>query len=353
MTTIIQLENISKKYGNLTALESINLDVQEGEVLSFLGPNGSGKTTLLKIMAGINKPASGQIRFKDVVVNESNTHQLRSKTTMVFQKTVLFSVSVYENIAYGLKLRGLSKTETERKIRDALTQVRLEGYEKRHAKKLSGGEQQRVAVARALALEPEVLLLDEPTANIDPKNVSIIEDTLARVNKQRRTTLVIATHNMFQAETLANRAALLLEGRIAKVGTPQDIFALPPKFLADYARLENVFSGTSVVNEEGTSTIDVGLGLRIEAAFQKDGNISVHIRPEDIILSVQPIVSSARNTFVGRITEIFDLGSLVKLKIDAGKDFTAQITKRSFNEMQLNLNSTVFIAFKASAIQII
>jgi len=353
MKPLVILQSVSKTYRDITALDKVNLEILEGEVLSLLGPNGSGKTTLLKIMAGIEKPTSGEMRFKDASVNEINTAQLRLKTTMVFQKTTLFSANVYQNIAYGLKIRGLSKMETRGKVKEVLTKVRLEGYEKRQAKKLSGGEQQRVALARALVLEPELLLLDEPTANIDPKNVSIIEDALAWVNKQERTTLVIATHNMFQAETLANRAALLLEGRIAKVGTPQDILSLPPKLLANYARLENIFSGISRVNEGGTSTIDVGQGQRIEAAFQKDGNISVHIRPEDIILSIQPIVSSARNTFVGRITEIFDLGSSVKLKINAGKDFTAQITKRSFNEMGLNLNSKVFIAFKASAIQTI
>jgi len=165
--------------------------------------------------------------------------------------------------------------------------------------------------------------------------------------------LVIDTHNMFQAEALANRAALLLGGRIVKVGLPQEIFRSPPRLLEEYARLENVFSGTSRVTGEGTTIIDIGQGLQIEAAFQKGGNISVHIRPEDIILSVRPIVSSARNTFEGRITEISDLDTLVKLKIYAGKYFTAQVTKRSFNEMQVNMDSKVFLAFKASAVKII
>jgi tungstate transport system ATP-binding protein len=351
--TVIELENISKVFGNLTALGNINLNIQEGEVFSLLGPNGSGKTTLLRIMAGLEKPTSGEIRFKGMKVNQGNTNETRLKITMAFQKTTLFNTSVHKNITYGLRLRGHSKRETDEKVIEVLRIVQLEGYEKRPAKKLSGGEQQRVALARALVLDTEVLLLDEPTANIDPKNIAIIEETLSWLNKEKRTTIVIATHNMFQAETLASRAALLLEGRIEKIGTIQDIFTLPSKTLTKFARLENVFTGVSEISKEGTSIIDVGGGVQIETALRKPGNVSVYVRPEDIIISVQPIVSSARNTFEGRLTGISDLGSIVKLRVKAGKDFTVQITKRSFNEMQLNLDSKVFLAFKASAVQMV
>ena len=351
MKTAMELENISKAFGNLAALGNVNLKIHEGEVFSLLGPNGSGKTTLLRIMAVLEKPTSGEMRFKGMKVERGNTDEIRLKTTMVFQKTTLFNTSVHKNITYGLRLRGHSKREMDKNVIEILKIVQLEGYEKRLAKKLSGGEQQRVALARALVLDTEVLLLDEPTANIDPKNIAIIEETLSWLNKEKKTTIVIATHNMFQAETLASRAALLLEGKIEKIGTIQDIFTLPSKTLTKFARLENVFTGVSEISTEGTSIIDVGGGVRIETALRKPGNVSVYVRPEDIILSVQPIVSSARNTFEGRITDISDLGSIVKLKVKAGKDFTAQITKRSFNEMRLNLDSRVFLVFKASSVQ--
>jgi len=351
MKTVMELENISKTYGNITALQQVNLKIVEGEVFSLLGPNGSGKTTLLRIMAGIEKPASGEMRFNSVKVEGGNINDVRLKTTMVFQKTALFNTSVYKNIAYGLRLRERSKKETDEKVREVLKTVKLEGYEKRSAKRLSGGEQQRVALARALALDTQVLLLDEPTANIDPKNVSIIEEVLSWVNKEKKTTMVIATHNMFQTETLADRAALLLEGKIVKVGVPQEIFTLPSKLLASYARLENVFSGVSKVTGEGTSLVDVGDGVQIETAFEKTGNTTVFVRPEDIILSLNPIVSSARNSFKGRIVEVSDLGAIVRLRVKAGRDFTVQITKRSFNDMQLNIDSKVFLAFKASSVQ--
>jgi len=351
MFSVIELENISKTYENTHALKQVSLNILEGEVFSLLGPNGSGKTTLLRIMAGIERPTSGEMRFNGVKVEEGNINHVRSKTTMVFQKTALFNTSVYKNIAYGLRLRGLTKKETDEKIRETLKTVMLEGYEKRLAKKLSGGEQQRVALARALALDTQVLLLDEPTANIDPKTVSIIENVLSWVNKEKKTTMVIATHNVFQTETLAKRAALLLEGKIVKVGAPQEIFTLPSKLLASYAKLENVFSGVSKVTGEGTSLVDVDDGVQIETAFEKTGNTTVFVRPEDIILSLNPIVSSARNSFEGRIVEISDLGAIVRLRVKAGRDFTVQITKRSFNNMQLNIDSKVFLAFKASSVQ--
>jgi len=351
MKPIIELKNVTKQYEKITALDKVNLNVIEGEILSLLGPNGAGKTTLLRIMAGIEKPTGGKMFFKGAEVNYRNIDKVRLNATMVFQKTALFNTNVYHNVAYGLKLRGNSKQEIKRRVKEALKTVKLEGYEKRPAKKLSGGEQQRVALARALVLETELLLLDEPTVNIDPKNASIIEEALAWVNKQKKTAMVVATHNMFQAESLAKRAALLLNGKIREVGTIQEIFKTPSKYLASFARLENSFSGISKTTSEGTSLIDIGERVQIEAAFQRTGKVTVYVRPEDIILSRNPVVSSARNMFKGKIIEMVDLGPVMKLKVKAGKEFVVQVTKRSFNEMKLNIGSTVFLVFKASAVQ--
>jgi len=231
--------------------------------------------------------------------------------------------------------------------------VQLSGFEHKNALSLSGGEAQRVALAQALVVEPELLLLDEPTANLDPKNIFIIEKVLSWVNRERKTTMVMATHNMFQAETLAKKVGFLLDGKMEKIGTAQEVFDAPSKHLIDFARLENVFSGNSRILEEGTSLIDIGDGIQIEAATRKSGNVTIFVRPEDIILSRKPIVSSARNVFKGKIVEISDMGSVVKLKIDSGKRFIVQITKRSFHEMRLNIHLEVFLAFKASSVNII
>ncbi len=324
-----------------------------GKITTLLGPSGSGKTTLLRIIGGLDNPTKGTIGYEGKTITDSERNLLRQKATLVFQRSVFFDTTVYKNIAYGLKLGDYSKEEISDKVGEVLELVRLEGFEKRRAKKLSGGEQQRVSLARALALNREILLLDEPTVNIDPKNVSIIEETILRVNREKNRTIVLATHNMFQAEALSERIALLLEGTVRQVGTNQEIFGKFNKALASFSRLENIFSGISKISKEGTSIIVVDRNLRIEASFGVSGNITVYVSPEDILVSTKPLNSSARNIFKGNIVGITDLGSVVRLTVDAGKRFLVQITKKSLIEMNLNVNSKVFLTFKASAVHLV
>lgn len=353
MENIVVLRNVTKTFGNRRALDSVNLQIRKGEILALLGPNGSGKTTLLKILAFIEKPTKGEIHFGGVQVLDKNREQVRMESTMVFQKTILFSTSVYNNIAYGLKIRGTPRTKIDDQVRKALSLVKLEGFEKRQAKKLSGGEQQRVTLARALVLNPRLLLLDEPTANLDPKNASIIEESIAMVNRELGTTVVIATHNMFQAKNLPQRVALITEGQIGEIGEPAQIFGGLSKTLASFAALDNTFTGEARIADDGATLVNIGNGVEIMTTVQRGGQVSIFVSPEDIILSKNRLASSARNILAGKIIEISDLGSVVRLKVDVGKPFAAQITKRSFNEMGLNLNAEVFLTFKASSVQII
>lgn len=349
---LIEVRNLCKEYSGKKVLKDVNLTIQSGEILVVIGPNGAGKTTLLRLLDLLDEPSSGTISFDGSIVDYSlrNRLALRRKMSMVFQQTVLFNMNVFDNVAYGLKVRGGDGRSIKKKVKEVLELVQLADFERKNALTLSGGEAQRVALAQALVVEPELLLLDEPTANLDPKNVSIIEEALSWVNRELKTTTVMTTHNMFQAQNLAHRVALLLDGKIEKVGAIEEIFGVPSKYLASFARLENVFSGISEIVEDGTSLVDIGDGVRIEAAFSKSGKVTVFVRPEDIILSKEPIVSSARNTFKGRIVEVSDSGSTVRLKVDAIKEFIVQITKRSFNEMQLNVDSEVFLVFKASSV---
>lgn len=352
MEAIVELRNLTKTFAKKTVLDSVNLQILDGEILALLGPNGSGKTTLLKILASILRPTNGEIHLCEVKVTDQNIEKIRMESTLVFQKTVLFSATVYDNIAYGLRIRRATKNEIDRKVAQVLKLVRLEGFEKRPARKLSGGEQQRVALARALALNTRLLLLDEPTANLDPKNARIIEEAIATTNRELKTTIVMATHNMFQAKNLPHRIALMEDGRISEVGTSTEIFGRLSKTLASFAAVENTFAGTAKISEDGSTLIDVGNGVQIVAAAKNVGEVSVFVSPEDIIMSKSRFESSARNMFKGKIVEILDLGSVVRLRVDVGKTFTVQITKRSFNEMELNLNMEVFLAFKASSVQI-
>jgi len=353
MATLVELKNLTKSFDNRTVLDDITLQIEEGEMLALLGPNGSGKTTLLKILAFLEKPSSGEVKFQGVTVTDKNAERMRLQSAMVFQRTMLFSTNVHNNVAFGLKMRKLPKNLIKEEVQNALNLVKLEGFEKRPAKKLSGGEQQRVALARALVLKTKLILLDEPTANLDPKNALIVEEVIATVNRELKTTIVMATHNMFQAKTLPHRIALINDGKITEVGAPAEIFGKLSKNLASFAAVDNTFTGTAKATTAGTTLVDIGNGVQIEVTVQRQGEASVFISPQDIILSKSAVESSARNVFKGRITEISDLGSLVKLKVDVGKSFTVQITKRSFSEMELNLNAEVYIAFKASSVQVL
>ena len=347
------MKNVTKAYYNKTVVNSVNLQIHEGEILALLGPNGSGKSTILKILAFIENPTSGEVIFQSNKVNYKNTEKERMQSTLVFQKTTVFSTSVYNNIAYGLKVRKVPQSTRDEEIKRALKLVKLEGFEKRNAKKLSGGEQQRVAIARALVLKTKLLLLDEPTANLDPKNAGILEEVIDRVNRENKVTIVMATHNMFQAKTFPHRIALMDEGKISEVGEPAEVFSKLSRNLASFAAIDNTFVGEAKITSKGTTIINLGNNVQVEVADQKEGKVSIFVNPQDIILCQQAVKSSARNVLEGKIAEIIDLDSLVKLKVDVGKVFLVQITKRSFNELALNIGADVCIVFKASSVQIL
>ena len=194
MIAVAELRDLTKAYGNKIAVDAVTLQIREGEILALLGPNGSGKTTILRILAFIENPTDGKVKFQGKTVNFKNTWKERLESTLVFQKTTLFSTSVYNNIVYGLKIRKVSKKTRDREVKKALETVKLEGFENRNARKLSSGEQQRVAIARALVLKTKLLLLDEPTANIDAVLETELFDMLSRLNE--RITIALVTHEL-------------------------------------------------------------------------------------------------------------------------------------------------------------
>jgi len=221
---LLELKGINKSYGQAKILDDIDLTVEKGEIMGLIGPTGSGKTTLLRLINLLDPPTSGSIVFDGILVTdltEKEKLKARRRMAMVFQKPVMFRASVHENVSYGLKMRGMSRKEM---VREALSAVGLLGYESRDANTLSGGEMQRTALARALVLEPELLLLDEPTANLDPKSAASIDRIIQDISGQK-TTVIMATHNMRQCQRLAHRVAMLKGGRLAGWGRPEDIFS--------------------------------------------------------------------------------------------------------------------------------
>lgn len=204
----MKIINLSKNYGSVKALKDINVEVNDRGIVALVGPNGSGKTTLMRIIAGLEKPDEGSIEGK-------------KSATMVFQKAVMFSTTVYKNMAYGLRIKGKEDKEIKSAVREGLKMVGLEGFERRNAKKLSGGEQQRVAIARALLLEPEILLLDEPTSNLDYENARIVEEI---IKTQTNRLVILATHNLFQVRRLASAVIFLKNGKLIEAGPVDELF---------------------------------------------------------------------------------------------------------------------------------
>lgn len=224
--TVYSLEKVSKTYGSREVLRVDFLEIQQGEIFAIVGPSGAGKSTLLRLLDFLEPPTGGQLHFKGYSANGGRAPlEVRRRVTTVFQRPVLLNTTVYGNVAYGLKIRG--DKEVQRKVKEALEQVGLSELARERARLLSGGEAQRVALARAMVIEPEVLLLDEPTANLDPYNVGLIEDIVADLNRKRGTTIVLVTHNVFQAKRLAHRVALLLEGKVVEVAPVRDFFEAP------------------------------------------------------------------------------------------------------------------------------
>lgn len=228
MTTspIYSLEQVTKRYNGRTVLNIASLQIRPGEVCAIVGPSGAGKSTLLRLLTFLERPSSGTLKYQNQLVNNQWPDlAARRQVTLVFQRPQLLHRSVAANVAYGLKLRGNKKTDEL--ITAVLKQVGLLELAGANAHTLSGGEMQRVALARALILKPQVLLLDEPTANLDPANIKIIEQIVRQANQEQKTTMIMVTHNTFQARRLADRVCLLLNGRLIEVAATEDFFERP------------------------------------------------------------------------------------------------------------------------------
>jgi ABC-type sulfate/molybdate transport systems ATPase subunit len=223
MATNLRLEGIEKEYRSIKALDDVTFNAEGGRIVAMIGVNGAGKSTLLKIIAGLEKPDKGRILLNDQTISRRDLRQI---ATLVFQRTAMFSMTVYDNMAFGLKIRKQSRPEIKTRITEALHDVGLKDFEKRRAKKTSGGEMQRIALARAFLLEPKILLLDEPTANLDPHSATIIENAIVK-RKNDQIIILLATHNLSQARRLGDEIVHIHAGRIIERAASKEFFDNP------------------------------------------------------------------------------------------------------------------------------
>ncbi|MDC0565105.1 ABC transporter ATP-binding protein [Amylibacter sp.] len=335
----VQIRGLTKKFGEITAVDNIDLDIYQGELFCLLGGSGCGKSTLLRMLAGFEFPVSGTISIDGIDMSQVPAYE--RPTNMMFQSYALFPhMTVGENIAFGLQQDKISKTEISDRVIDILKLVELEGYIKRRPQQLSGGQMQRVALARALVKKPKLLLLDEPLAALDKKLRKQTQFELANIQEQVGVTFIVVTHDQEEAMTLSSRMAVMDMGKFKQIGTPTEIYEFPEsRFVADFIGSANIFEGKVINSKAGHITVSTDVGeliVNYGQSVSEGKNIWIGIRPEKIHLSKTITEKLDGNHIKGVVEEIGYLGetSIYKVRLENGQiiDVSAPNQSRPMNQ---------------------
>ncbi len=316
----LRLEGVTKRFGNVVAVDDVTLEIEHGEVMSILGPSGCGKTTTLRLIAGFLKPDKGRILMGGSDV--TGLPPEKRNVGMVFQNYALWPhMTVFDNIAFGLKIRKMPKEEIKRKVKEVLELVRLEGFESRYPPQLSGGQQQRIALARALALEPQVLLMDEPLSNLDAKLREEMRFEVRELQKKLSITTVYVTHDQAEALAISDRIAVMNRGKIVQVGSPSEIYDNPAnQFVASFIGISNFIEGELEAVEGGYGVVRLENGERVTCRLSPNllsegrtsGKVLIVVRPENIELAKE----GSENILETRVTRKIYLGNTVDYRVD-------------------------------------
>ncbi|MGV8056556.1 MAG: ABC transporter ATP-binding protein [Smithellaceae bacterium] len=355
--SIIHVESLIVKRGKVTVLDVPQFNVREGRSLSLIGPNGAGKSTLLLTMAGLLRPASGRLFFEDKPVNDrASLTFLRRNAAVVFQEPLLLNDNVYNNVALGLKFRHLSSGEISRSIDEVLAYFGITHLAKRSAKTLSGGEAKRVSLARAFAIKPRLILLDEAFNSLDPPSRETIIEDLQNILKQTKITAVLALHDREETLRLAQDVAVMSDGKIVQYGTAAQVFNQPAdEFVANFVGTESILEGiVKTDSQDGIVIISID-GKTIEAvgSFSAGQKVYCCLRPENITISssIQERIS-ARNVFEARVDKMTRQGVFYKLILDIGFPLVAYVTQPSCEDLGLKEGVRVAASFKATAVHL-
>jgi tungstate transport system ATP-binding protein len=355
---ILEARNLEVERGGMITLNVPSLSIQQGEILSLIGSNGAGKTTLLQTLCYLLKLFRGEISFRGERINSSHSaFAYRRKLAMVFQEPLLFDTTVFENVASGLRLRGMKGQDIQRIAMEQLDRFGIGHLSRRSARKISGGEAQRTSLARAFALRPEILFLDEPFASLDPPTrESLIED-LEGILRQTKTTTLFATHDRQDALRLSDRIAIMNKGKILQIGSPEEVMYHPvDEFVASFVGVETILTGYVIRKDGGAFAASVS-GKEIEAVgeVRLGEEVILFIRPENVTLAARDSheITSARNVFPAKIVKTTSLGFYHKVQLHCGFPLVAYVTNRSLEALSLTEGKEVRASFKATAIHVV
>jgi iron(III) transport system ATP-binding protein len=349
----IDIENVTKRFGSMAAVSEVTLSIQEGELFTLLGPSGCGKTTLLRLIAGFYTPDEGEIRFDGQRVNEVPPHE--RGIGMVFQAFALWPhMTVYENVAYGLKLRRLGHAEIEARVSAVFDKVRLQSFGGRYPGQLSGGQQQRVALARALVLNPKILLLDEPLSNLDAKVRVQVRQEIRKLQRELGITTMYVTHDQEEALTLSDRIAVFNQGKVFQVGPPKQLYERPAnRFVADFIGINNLIDGVveRVEPDKGRLWAKTAVGelsALLDERLRPGDRCVLCIRPENATVGGQP--GADRNFVQGQITFAAYLGNSLRYDIELAPGLVFKVDIRDpWHHEILPTGSAVAVSFSASS----
>lgn len=356
--TILSVENLKVELGGVSILDIPSFFIREKEFVSLIGPNGSGKSTLLLALNCLVHSAKGRITYRRTAVDSRHAaFDYRRKVSMVFQEPLLFDTTVYKNVAAGLKIRGLKNDAIRERVMRYLKWFNIEHLAQRSARKLSGGEAQRASLARAFAIEPDIIFLDEPFSALDPPTRNSLTDDLDKIIRQTGITAIMVTHDQSEALRMSDRIVVMNHGSIVQQGSPLEVMNNPiNEFVANFVGMETVLEGKVLHSVEGLLTVAVS-GTEIEAVGEILPGRDVYccIRPENVALELHDPdnQTSARNVFPATVRDISSMGPFLKILLDCGFMLTSFVTRDAFARLGLCEGKEVFATCKATAIHLI